>query len=401
MAGLTAFKIKHAKPGCYCDGRGLILVVRPSGGRFWILRVQYQKRRRDLGLGSAQDVGLEDARHKAQKLRRLIKKGIDPRRERQKMPMAAKANATVPDFETATRACYDALKEGWQDRRRKVWLSSFEIHVFPTLGRRPVDAIDSAAVRDVLAPIWLKIPDTARRLLQRFATVLDFAHIKGWRKTETSLRLVRKGLPRQTDRSSHYPAMPHSNAPAFVQSVQADAATVGRDALCFTIFTAVRSNETRFAVWPEFDLKKGIWSIPAERMKSREPHVVPLSPQALAILRRRWEIRQSDDGFVFSARGSKSISDMTITQVLRDAGIPDYTVHGFRSTFTDWSSEKTNFPKEVADKALAHKIPDRVEAAYRRTDFFDKRRKLMNRWADFLTKMPVKDAAEVEFREAA
>jgi integrase len=258
------------------------------------------------------------------------------------------------------------------------------------LGKTSIDAIDSAAVRDVLAPIWLEIPDTARRILQRISSVLDFAHVKGWRKEETSLRSVRKGLPRQAHRNRHYKAMPYSETPSFVQDVAAEGATAGRDAMLFTIYTAARSGETRYSTWSEFDLDNGVWSIPAERMKAGEAHLVPLSEPVLAILRRRWKARASDDAFVFSANGEKPISDMTITKVLRNAGIPDYTVHGFRSTFTDWAAEKTNFPKEVADKALAHKIPNQVEAAYRRTDFFEKRRKLMNRWAIFLESKPAR-----------
>jgi integrase len=386
MAGLTVLKVKHAKPGFHSDGRGLYLLVRPSGGRFWVLRIQYQNRRRDLGLGSARDISLEDARAAAQKMREQVKQGAQLEVPVLLAGPSAKPSRKVRTFESATRECYEALKEGWKDQRRRNWLSAFERYVFPTLGSRAIDEVDSADVRDVLAPIWLKIPETARRLLQRIGTVLDFAHISGWRGAETSLRSVRKGLPRQNDRGGHYEAMPFAEAPAFVQSIGAMPETVGRDALCFTILTAVRSNETRFAVWPEFDLDKGVWTIPAERMKAGETHAVPLSEPALSILRRRWEHRHADDGLVFSKHGTRPISDMTITAALREAGVPKYTVHGFRSTFTDWSSEKTNVAKEVADKALAHRIPDAVEAAYRRTDFFEKRRRLMNRWAAYLLK---------------
>jgi len=384
MPGLTVLKIKHAKPGFHGDGRGLYLLVRPSGGRFWILRIQNQNRRRDFGLGSARDVSLEDARHAAQEMRRRIKTGIDAIENLMGPKEKQRVRRSVPSFERAARECYDAIKEGWKDRRRNVWLKSLEHHVFPTMGETPVDQVGSAAVRDVLAPIWLKIPDTGRRVLQRISAVLDFAHIKGWRKEETSLRSVRKGLPRQPRKTNHYMAMPYSDTPDFLQKVARKTTTAGRDALLFTIYTAARSGETRFASWPEFNLQKAVWSIPAERMKAGEAHVVPLSEPVLEILRRRWSGRMNDEAFVFSADGEKPVSDMTITKVLRDAGIPDYTVHGFRSTFTDWAAEQTDFPKEVVDKALAHKIPNQVEAAYRRTDFFDKRRELLDRWAMFL-----------------
>jgi integrase len=257
-------------------------------------------------------------------------------------------------------------------------------HVFPMIGSKPVDEIGSALVCEVLAPIWLEIPDTANRILQRIGAVLDFAHIKGWRTEETSLRSVRKGLPRQVKADTHLEAMPYADVPAFMAGLADAAPTVGRDALRFTVYTAVRSNETRFAAWPEFDLEQGIWSIPAERMKAGEAHVVPLSRPVVALLRRLWKARESDDALVFSANGSKPISDMTMTKILRDGGLAGCTVHGFRSSFTDWAAETTDFAKEIADKALAHKLPNRVEAAYRRTDFFDKRRKLMAKWAAYL-----------------
>lgn len=375
---LTALKVKNAKAGRHVDGRGLCLLVKDTGARTWVLRMQKDGRRRDYGLGSAADLSLADARDAAALLRRQVRAGADPVAERR---MARKV---VPSFETAARHCYEALREGWKNRRHANWISSFENHVFPIIGTRPVDAVDSTAVLEVLSPIWLDIPDTARRILQRIGAVLDFAHIKGWLADEVSLRSVRKGLPRQTEKAGHLAAMRYADVPALVAKLVVASPTTGRDALRFTIYNAVRSNETRFAVWTEFDLDKAIWTIPGDRMKARETHVVPLSPPAVALLRRRWNVRTSDDGLVFSNDGDKPISDMTMTKLLRDDGITGVTVHGFRSAFTDWAAETTDFPKEVADKALAHKLPNRVEAAYRRTDFFDKRRDLMARWAAYL-----------------
>jgi len=293
----------------------------------------------------------------------------------------------VPSFETAARECYEALKDGWKNQNYRNWISSMENHVFPLIGRKPVDQVDSTHVVEVLTPIWLEIPDTARKILQRIGAVLDFAHIKGWREEEAALRSVRKGLPRQTDKVEHFKAMPYADIPAFMKELAAASPTTGRDALRFTIYNAVRSSETRKAVWTEIDFDKATWTIPGERMKAKETHVVPLSKAAVSILRRRWKLRTSDDGLVFSNNGEKPISDMTMTKLLRDAGIKGATVHGFRSAFTDWAAEKTDFPKEVADKALAHKLSNQVEAAYRRTDFFDKRRDLMVVWAEFLGQM--------------
>lgn len=386
---LTALKVKNAKPGRHVDGRGLCLLVKPSGARTWVLRMQKGGRRRDYGLGSALDVSLADARDAAAALRRQVREGVDPVAERRK------SRKVVPSFETAARDCYEALKEGWKNRRHANWISSLENHVFPMIGTRPVDQVDNVVVVEVLSSIWLEIPETARRILQRVGTVLDFAHIKGWLPDEVSLRSVRKGLPRQTGKSEHLEAMPYADVPALMQKLAAAAPTTGRDALRFTIYNAVRSNETRFAVWTEFDLDKAIWTIPGERMKARETHVVPLSAPAVALLRKRWNERTSDAGLVFSNDGEKPISDMTMTKLLRDDGIKGVTVHGFRSAFTDWVAEKTRFPKEVADKALAHKLPNQVEAAYRRTDFFEKRRNLMARWAEYLEKVPAKEGKDV------
>lgn len=392
---LTALKVKNAKAGRHVDGRGLCLLVKDSGARTWVLRMQKDGRRRDYGLGSVADLSLADARDAAAALRRQVRIGVDPVAERR---MSRKV---VPSFETAARHCYEALKEGWKNQRHANWISSFENHVFPVIGTRPVDAVDSTAVLEVLSPIWLEIPDTSRRILQRIGAVLDFAHIKGWISGEVSLRSVRKGLPRQTEKAGHLAAMPYVEVPALIAKLAVASPTTGRDALRFTIYNAVRSNETRFALWTEFDLDKSIWTIPGERMKARETHVVPLSLPAVALLRRRWSERTSDDGLVFSNDGEKPISDMTMTKLLRDAEITGVTVHGFRSAFTDWAAETTDFPKEVADKALAHKLPNRVEAAYRRTDFFEKRRDLMARWAAYLDTARAEPADASPMREAA
>lgn len=392
---LTVLKVKNAKPGRHVDGRGLCLVVKPSGSRTWVLRMQLNGQRRDYGMGSAYDVPLADARTAAAELRRRVRDGFDPVAERQK------ARRIIPSFEAATRACHETLGDGWKGGHHSRWLSGFERHVFPRIGRKPVDKVDSACVVEVLSPIWLEIPETARRILQRIGVVLDFAHIKGWISGEVSLRSVRKGLPRQTEKAGHFIAMPYGDVPELMRNLVAASPTTGRDALRFTIYNAVRSNETRFAAWSEFDLDRAIWTIPGERMKARETHIVPLSLPVVALLRRRWNERISDDGLVFSNSGKKPISDMTMTKLLRDDGITGVTVHGFRSAFTDWAAETTDFPKEVVEKALAHKLPNRVEAAYRRTDFFEKRRDLMARWAAYLDTARAEAVEATPMRDAA
>ncbi|HEX7822740.1 MAG TPA: integrase arm-type DNA-binding domain-containing protein [Sphingobium sp.] len=398
MGKLTALKIKAALPGRHPDGDGLHLIVRETGSRQWLLRIQADGKRRDLGLGTADTssrskeaqaeaeripilqrrlLTLVEAREKADAYRRMVRAGIDPVSERNK------AAPKIPTFEEAAQACHTDMKAGWKNQRHiDSWLASLDTHIIPHLGNKTVDTIDNIAVRDAIAPIWLTMPETAQRILQRIGVVLDFAHIKGWRPTEASLRSVRKGLPRQPVSDKHFASMPYADLPDYYQALVGEENTVGRDALKFTILNAVRSVETRFAVWSEIDMDQATWTIPAGRMKMNAQHIVPLSPAAMEILRCRWEIRTSDDGLVFYSTVKKAISDMTMTKVLRKDGIKAFTVHGFRSTFTDWAAEKTEFAKEIVDKALAHKLPDRVEAAYRRTDFFDKRRLLMNLWAN-------------------
>ncbi|HEX8585839.1 MAG TPA: site-specific integrase [Allosphingosinicella sp.] len=206
-----------------------------------------------------------------------------------------------------------------------------------------------------------------------------------------SLRPVRKGLPRQTRQVQHRQAMPYPDVPAFMAKLMSLTPSVGRDALKLTVLTAARSGEVRNAVWGELDLQKAVWSIPAERMKMKEPHVVPLAPAAVALLRRLYREQLALDGevkperLIFTHFGARAISDVTMLKALRDMGIEGVTVHGFRSSFADWAAEQTNVAKEVVEKALAHMVPNAVEAAYRRTDFFNKRRALMGEWATFVS----------------
>jgi integrase len=330
-------------------------------------------------LGSIPAVSLAQARTRAAQLRERIKKGENARAPN------LRSKPEMPTFAAAARDCHAALKAGWRNKRhRDSWLKSLETHAFPHIGDLPVNAISSLMVRDALVPIWLAIPETARRVLQRIGTVLDYAHLSGWREQETSLRAVPKGLPRQPPEESHYVAMPYEEVPGFVARLLKLEETAGRDALLFTIHTAARSGETRHAVWSEVDLNTRTWTIPAARMKMRQQHVVPLTPAVIEILQRRWKLRSDDNDLVFSNYGKKPLSDMTLTQQLRRMELQKITVHGFRSSFTDWAAESTDFRKEVVDKALAHKLADRVEAAYRRTDFFERRRALMLAWSAYI-----------------
>lgn len=376
-AKLSTIQVKNAKPGRHNDGDGLYLLVRPSGSKSWLLRLQVNGRRRDFGLGSVSKVPLARARVLATEMRQRVFGGGPAH--------PPKPPEAIPTFAEAARRCHAAIKDGWSNARHsESWLVSLEQHICPSIGSVQVDLVTTVMVRDAIAPIWLPMPETAKRILQRVRTVLDYAHILGWCPHEASLRSVSKALPRQPVYENHYVSMPFDEVPAFAATMRAMDWTASRDALLFLILTAARSGETRKAVWTEIDFAKATWTVPAERMKMKRLHVVPLSSGAIAILKRRWSVRTSDDGWVFSSFGTKPLSDMIMTKVLRDMGHPKTTVHGFRSSFTDWAAEMTDHRKEVVDKALAHKLQDRVEAAYRRTDFFERRRHLMEDWSTFV-----------------
>ena len=382
MGKLTALAVKAATaPGRYHDGAGLMLVVKPSGARSWQVRLQADGKRRDFGLGSASDVSLAEARDKAEALRKLYRSGVDPVEQKR---AERRALLEIPTFRVAAEETHTEHKAGWRnDRHKGDWLSTLKRHAYPVLGDIRVDRIDGPMIRDALMPIWQSKPVTARRVRQRITAVMGWAASKGYRGP-LDLTAMSMGLPKQTKRAEHFPAMEYEELPAFVATVRGQTATVGRMALLFTIYTAARSGETRGAVWEEFDLDAATWTIPAKRMKAHREHVVPLSQSALAILEWAKELRTGRKGEpVFAGRGGKPVSDMTLTKVLRDMGL-SVTVHGFRSSFKDWASEASSFPDAVSEAALAHGDPDKVRRAYRRTDFRKLRVDLMAAWASFV-----------------
>ncbi len=286
MGRLTALKVKTAPPGRYGDGDGLYLVVTPTTDpqaptRKWVLRVQHRGRRRDMGLGSARDVTLAEARAMATDARRKFKLGMDPIEERRQTMERA------PTFQQAAETCFAEHKAGWKnDKHAAQWISTLRVYAFPTLGNLSVDQIGVREIRDTLAPIWLEIPETARRLRQRIGAVLDFAFAKGWRDSEAPLRAVSKGLPKQSQAVKHMAALPWQDLPAFIGSMP-DTLKAGdtvRFALEFVILTAARSGEVRGATWSEIDFGAKLWTIPAERMKAGRIHCIPLSKRV------RWRL---------------------------------------------------------------------------------------------------------------
>lgn len=382
MGKLTALAVKAAtKPGRYQDGDGLMLVVKASGSRSWQVRLQVDGKRRDFGLGSASGVSLADVRDKAETIRKQYRNGIDPVAKKRAEKIA---RMSIPTFREAAEGTHNEHKASWRNGKHKDdWLNSLKLYAFPKLGELRIDQIDTPMIREVLLAIWLEKPETARRVRQRIKSVIGWAASKGLTPA-LDLSIMDSGLPKQPRRDNHFKAMEYDKVPAFVAKVQAAPETVGRLALLFTIFTAARSGETRFATWEEMNLDAATWTIPASRMKAGRGHIVPLSAPALATLERLSVLRSGQAGEpIFVAKRGKPISDMTITKVLRDMRLTD-TVHGFRSAFKDWASEASSFPDAVSEAALAHSDKDKTRAAYKRTVFLKMRVDMMAAWAAFI-----------------
>lgn len=378
MGKLTAVQIRNLRePGRYSDGDGLILNLVAPGRGSWVVRVQSNGKRRDIGIGSIVDLGLAEAREAARNLKTEIRQGVDVLTERKKQ------RSEIPSFRAAAELVHAEHKVAWKNGKHQAqWINTLESYVFPDLGNTLVSDIEGPEIRDVLAKIWLTKPETARRVRQRIAAVLDWAYAKGYRTSEAPMRSLARGLPRQPRRKGHFEALAYELVPALMEELR-QRPSVGRLALEYLILTATRSGEVRGCTWSEIDSRARLWTIPASRMKAGKAHVVPLSDAALNVLGRAKLFKAKDSDLVFPGQKPREmLSDMTLLKVLRDrnAGV---TVHGFRSAFRDWCAEQTNFPGEVAEAALAHVIQNKVEAAYRRTNYLEKRKALMKDWADF------------------
>lgn len=376
---LTATFVKQIKkPGRYTDGNGLYLVVDESGARRWLLRTVVLGRRRDIGLGSAQLVPLADAREEAARMRRLARDGGDPVAERRR------ARIVAPTFKEAAEKVHAETARSWKNEKHAAqWLTTLETYAFPTFGNRPVDHIATADVLKVLSAIWLTKPETARRLRQRVRTVLDWARVAYGLSGANPVDGVEKALPKQPERGGHFAAMPYGEVPAFFAGLrQRPASEISVLALEFLILTACRTNEVLLATWSELDLVERTWTIPASRMKAGEAHAVPLPPRTIELL-GQVKVAGQDEVFVFpSSKRGKPLSNMVFLMMLRRMKLK-VTAHGFRSSFRDWAAEETSFPNFVVEKALAHSIDNKVEAAYRRGDLLKKRRELMEVWASY------------------
>lgn len=384
MGNLTALFVKSAlKPGRYQDGRGLMLLVKPSGAKSWVLRAQVDGKRRDFGLGSLSDVGLAAARDAAEDIRRQYRSGVDPVAARKEKAAPA---PVMPTFAVAAQRVFEENRSTWRNAKHSAqWLSSLRAYAFPQIGDIEVDRLDGPTIRSVLLPIWLSKPETARRVRQRIGVVLDWCHANGLRAAEAPMRSISRGLPRQPRRDGHFAALPYTEV-ADLMAKLAESDSIGRLALQFTILTAGRSGEVRGATWSEIDLEARTWTVPGSRMKAGKTHIVPLSWPAMDVLRRAGAgiLSLGPEGIVFPGLRNRPLSDMTIAKALKTAGYGDCTVHGFRSSFRDWAAEMTSTPGDVIEAALAHTNRNRVEAAYRRTNYLEKRRALMDAWSDYI-----------------
>lgn len=381
MGNLTVVRVKALKePGRYSDGDGLLLVVRESCAKSWLWRGQANGKRRDIGLGTYPDVSLAEARDKAAATRKQMRAGDDPVEVKR---AAKKAAATIPTFRAAAAMVHAERESDWRnDKHKAQWINTLTTYAFPAIGDRSIDKVTSGDVRDLLVPIWQSKPETAKRVLQRIGKVLDWGYAKGYCGGEAPIRSIRAGLNRQTKKPGHFASLPHEQVAALMVKL-ATSDTAGRLALRFLILTAARSGEVRGATWDE--IGDGVWTVPAERMKAKKEHVVPLSAAAVAVLDTARKLQKGKKGEpVFPGMRDQPLSDMTLTKVLRIAIDGDWTVHGFRSSFRDWAAECTSFPSEIAETALAHTIPDKVVAAYRRTNYLEKRRDMMKQWAEYV-----------------
>jgi integrase len=396
LSAAAAGSIKAA--GYHCDGGGLYLRVTETGSRGWIFRYSLNGRTRDAGLGSYPDVSLAAARKKAKDCRDLLDRGLDPIEDRNAKREAAKAElaakiaeaAKSKTFDDCSKAYIAAHDAGWRNaKHRQQWTNTLKTYVAPVIGRLPVQAINTGLVMQILQPLWSTKPETATRVRGRIEAILDWARVNEFRTGENPARWrghLDHLLPARTKvrQVKHHAALPYAEIGDFMGDLREDG-SIGSLALQFLILTATRTSETLCATWSEIDEQGRVWTIPPQRMKAGKEHRVPLTDAAMRILKQMQEVRQND--FIFPGqKQGRPLSQMALLMLLRRMNRDDLTVHGFRSTFRDWASERTNFPRDVAEMALAHAISDAVEAAYRRGDLFEKRRRLMAAWAEFCAK---------------
>ncbi len=404
MAGkLNARKVETLNsPGRFSDGGNLYLFISPNGGKRWTFLYRWQGRKREMGLGSAApgQVSLADARNKAMDARRLLNDGIDPMADRD---AKAKAAIVIPSFGDFVDDYIATHRSKFKSEKHIAqWQMTMGDAYCKPIRAKPINTISTEMVLKVLQPVWQQVPETASRIRGRLENVIDAAKARGLFTGDNPARWkghLKAILPaRQKLTRGHHPALPYDDLPAFMAELRGKQSTAAL-ALELGILCATRSGETLGATWDEIDLTKGIWTIAKHRMKAGHEHRIPLSSRALEILSELHTARPAHNPHVFvgNAHG-KPLSAMAMAMQLRRMDRSAITVHGFRSTFRDWASEQTSFPHETCEHALAHRISDKAEAAYRRGDQFEKRKALMETWAAFCA--PQTSAKIVPLRKA-
>ncbi len=395
---LTAIEVaKKKKPGRYGDGGGLVLQVSKWGTKAWLFRFEREGRERQMGLGPLSTISLADARRKANEARKLLLDGVNPIAARKKSITRARvATARGTTFKQCAEKYIAAHEAGWRnEKHRGQWKSTLASYAYPAIGDLPVSSIDTALVVKIIEPIWTQKSETASRLRGRIESVLDWATVRDFRIGENPARwrghldklLPARGAVRTV---KHHAAIPYPDMPAFMTELR-DRDGISARALEWTILTAVRTSEAISARWSEIDHSSKSWTIPTERMKARREHRIPLSPRALEIL----SLLPREDAFIFpGARKGVPLSNMAMLELMRGMK-PGYVPHGCRSTFRDWAAETTSYPNHVVEMALAHVVGNKVEAAYRRGDLFEKRRRLMSDWAKYCSRPAAASATTV------
>jgi integrase len=401
----AAFVAKATNPGKYPDGHGLYLLVGKSGAKSWFFRYKVGRKSTDMGLGPLHTVSLAEARRKALACRKQRLDSLDPLAERRRTQQQALESVT---FEWCARQYVLAHRAGWKGggKSAEQWTASLTAYVFPVLGRLPVQIIDTGLVMRVLDPIWLTKTETASRVRQRIENILDWATARGYRRGDNPARwggLLENLLASPSDIRKVKPVKPHAalpadEIPAFLAALR-DRHGISAHALEFTVLTAARSGEVLNAGWDEVDVAERMWTVPAGRMKGGVEHRTPLSPQAIAVLEQMAEVRQGKYIFPGLSPG-RPLSPTAMRAVLEVMARTDLSIHGFRASFRTWAAERTNFAPEIAEAALAHRVGSATERAYRRGDFFNKRRRLMEAWGAFCT-TPKPQSGEVTVIRAA
>ena len=384
---LSAAKVRTlSEPGQYSDGNGLTLRVEPTGSKRWVQRVTLHGKRHNIGLGGFPAVSLADAREMAAANQLAIKQGKDPLADKYQAAAELK-RSKIATFSAAARQVVDLNRPTWSNAKHAAqWESTLTTYAFPLLGQKPVNELTPSDILSVLTPVWTTKAETASRVRQRMETVLDWTVAQGWRSDNPAGRAITRVLPRQNRRVTHHPALPYSEVPAALSRIRessSDQAT--RLAFEFLVLTAARSREVRLAFWTEVDWKQKVWAIPAERMKARREHKVPLSQRALEVVVEARQLGGEENELIFpSFNKARPLSDMTFTTLLRRLEIPAVP-HGFRSSFRDWCSEEMGEGYEIAaEMALAHNVGTATRRAYARSNLLDQRRVLMEAWASYV-----------------